>query len=732
MVQLHTCSCGYRWESTAEMVGGETHLAVNCPMCGAASQTSATSKTSLPESVLPPAPRRPRESIVSAGTVDSGDPRSIQDSFYPAVAGYEVLGELGRGGMGVVFKAKQLSLKRIVALKMLLAGSFPGSRALARFHTEAEAIARLQHPNIVHIYDIGDQDGCPYIAMEFVDGGSLRDRLRDALPAPRQAAEWILPLVRAIQHAHTRGIVHRDLKPANVLLTADGTLKVTDFGLAKQLDDQAGQTESGAILGTPSYMAPEQAQGRVKEIAPATDVYALGAILYEMLTGARPFDGETTLDVLMKVVSEEAVRPSRLRPDVPADLEAICLKCLAKAPEQRYASAALLGDDLDRFLAGTRILAGRTVSPAEPVKAQPRWTAARLGILATALAAVLLVLGGWWMRQHLGSSGGPAPETTRGAAGPEWETLRVGTAEERFTHIAFPTRQIGYAASQSALYRTNDGGKTWKRLGVGKVGSLGFLHFSTRRKGWIGGDEMRTTEDGGDNWSAVPLPGSEPPGLVTALGVGADGWLLAAATMPGGDLVLFQRPTTGSAWTRLDGVETNYWGGVGAPYRKWAAGHIAMQDARQAVLLLCRDDAEGGVLLATADAGRSWTRMLASESDLYQARFLDARRGWLTGSRGALWSTQDGGATWQAQANPSGVSAGCLAFDQAGGAFGIAPLWNGKVLQTTTGENWQEIDVKLGYSLPDAVVVDPGCAYVLGSEGRIARYLDPRIPAPAE
>jgi hypothetical protein len=676
------------------------------------------------------------------------------------VAGYEVLGELGRGGMGVVYKAKQLSLKRTVALKMLLASSFPGSRALARFHTEAEAVARLQHANIVHIYDIGDQDGCPFIAMEFVDGGSLRHRLAAALPSPRQAAEMLLPLVRAMHHAHSRGIVHRDLKPANVLLTADGTLKITDFGLAKQLDDQAGQTETGAVMGTPSYMAPEQAQGRIKEISPATDVYALGAILYELVTGAPPFEAPSTLDVLMMVVAEEAVPPSQKQSGVPAELDTICLKCLAKKAALRYESAALLADDLERFLAGKPILARREASAAPPIAPRRRWTPARVGLLGAAAASVLLVLGGLWALYRPGQSGQPEtgdgrPRAKRLAADkddakekdpgadreahakrpvpvePSWATLRIGPAEEKFERIAFPTRQIGYAASRSALYRTPDGGKSWKRIGEGKFPSIGFLHFSTARNGWMGGEELRRTKDGGDTWSPVLLPG-EPPALVTALAEGPEGWMLLGGTTLAGDLTLYQRLAPEGAWTRIEPLPANLWGGAAAPFRKWVAGHIAIRSPRQAVLLLCCDSEQGGVLLGTADRGRTWTRTFSSEGDLYRVAFSGPARGWLTGSAAALWSTQDGGATWQAQANPANVSAGCLAFDPSGSPFGIAPLWKGKGLLTTTGQQWQEIDVKLGYSLPDAVVVDRGCAYVLGSDGQLARYLDPSVPAPPE
>jgi serine/threonine-protein kinase len=276
------------------------------------------------------------------------------------IAGYEILGELGRGGMGVVYKARQTRLNRLVALKMILTGVHAGSEQLARFRAEAQVVARLQHPHIVNIYDVGEHQGLPYLALEYVDGGNLAQLLEGAPQQPiRRAAELTATLAAAVDHAHRRGIVHRDLKPANVLLMADGTPKITDFGLAKQLDAGAARTASGAVLGTPSYMAPEQAGGKGKHIGPATDVYALGAILYELLTGRPPFQAESTLDTLLQVVSEEVVPPTRLRADCPADLEAICLKCLQKDPAQRYSSAAALAEDLQRFLGGEPVQAPR-------------------------------------------------------------------------------------------------------------------------------------------------------------------------------------------------------------------------------------------------------------------------------------------------------------------------------------------------------------------------------------
>lgn len=306
--------------------------------------------------------------------------------------GYELLNELGRGGMGVVYKARQVSLNRLVALKMVLAGGHAAPRQRARFKSEAEALARLSHPNIVQIHEIGEHEGLPFFSLEFVDGGNLAERLSKKPLAPTEAAELIRRLALAVSHAHAQGIIHRDLKPANVLLQdakpQAAIPKITDFGLAKLLDSDS-QTNSGAVMGTPSYMAPEQASGKVRSLGPGVDVYALGAILYECLTGEPPFRSESVLGTLQQVATQAPVPPSRLA-KIPADLEVICLKCLHKEPERRYVSGAELADDLQRFLDGRPIRA-RRVSMLERgvmwVRRRPE-RALLIGVLVIALGVL--------------------------------------------------------------------------------------------------------------------------------------------------------------------------------------------------------------------------------------------------------------------------------------------------------------------------------------------------------
>jgi serine/threonine-protein kinase len=314
-----------------------------------------------------------------------------------SVPGYEILEELGRGGMGVVYHARQVKLNRPVALKMVLSGAYAGAADVARFTTEAKAVARLLHPHIVQIYEIGEPAGRPFFSLEYVEGGSLDKRTGGAPQPPLWAADLVEKLTRAVHYAHQQGILHRDLKPANVLVAADGTPKITDFGLAKLLDEETGATQSGAVLGTPSYMAPEQAAGRTRALGPAADVYALGAILYELLTGRPPFRGEDALETLHQVCSQEPVPPRRLAPKVPRDLETITLKCLDKEPGRRYGSALALAEDLHRFQTGEPIRA-RPVGPGRRlfkwVKRRP--TAAALW--AFGLVALLLA-GGFWVWQ---------------------------------------------------------------------------------------------------------------------------------------------------------------------------------------------------------------------------------------------------------------------------------------------------------------------------------------------
>jgi serine/threonine-protein kinase len=309
----------------------------------------------------------------------------------PAVPGYEVLGELGRGGMGVVYRARQTKLGRVVALKMVLSGAHAGAADLARFRAEAEAIARLQHPNIVQVHEVGEHGGLPYFSLEYCAGGSLEKQLNGAPRPPEEAAGLVEVLARAMQAAHDKGVIHRDLKPSNVLLAEDGTPRITDFGLAKRLGE-AGQTTTGALMGTPPYMAPEQVQAKSGAVGPATDVYALGAILYELLTGRPPFRAATTMDTLAQVLGQEPVSLRRLNEGVPRDLDTICLRCLHKDPRKRYPSTRELADDLRRFLQGEPIRArpvGSLERAAKWVKRRP----AAAGVLALfgLLAAVVLV-----------------------------------------------------------------------------------------------------------------------------------------------------------------------------------------------------------------------------------------------------------------------------------------------------------------------------------------------------
>lgn len=349
---------------------------------------------SLPRRVARPAGQSPH-SVTRRPAAGGGE--------WPVVPGYEILGELGRGGMGVVYQARQLGLQRTVALKMVLTETLSDPKDLARFRAEASVIARLQHPNIVQVYDVGEAAGRPYFVLEHVAGGSLARHLQGKPQPVRAAAQLIATLARAVHAAHASGVIHRDLKPGNILLRSkseihnakaeilattgsdsgfrisDFVLKITDFGLAKcaagdgEATDLRGPTVTGELLGTPNYMAPEQAMVPRQPVGPAADVYALGAILYELLTGRPPFQGETPLTTVLYVLHNEPVSVTSLQPKVPKDLETICLKCLRKEPHKRYGSALELAEDVQRFLRG------------EPIRARP----------------VLLVEKLWrWVRRH--------------------------------------------------------------------------------------------------------------------------------------------------------------------------------------------------------------------------------------------------------------------------------------------------------------------------------------------
>jgi serine/threonine-protein kinase len=318
----------------------------------------------------------------------------------PAIEGYEVYSVLGRGGMGVVYKARHLALKRLVALKMLLTGDYGRASEKLRIRREAEALAKLSHPHIVQVHDVGEVGGRPYFTMEFMGGGSLKEKLAGAPQPAEYALAMMVNLAGAVKAAHTSGIVHRDLKPANVLLTTDGVAKVSDFGLARQLEDE-NLTLPGARIGTPSYMAPEQASKKWGDVGPLADVYALGAVLYEMMTGRPPFRGESAAETERQLLNEEVVSPTRLNARVPRDLETICLKCLQKEQGRRYASAAALGEDLERFQRGEPIEArrvGRAERTFKWVRRRPG-AATALGISGV-LALVLAAGGAWFVSQR--------------------------------------------------------------------------------------------------------------------------------------------------------------------------------------------------------------------------------------------------------------------------------------------------------------------------------------------
>jgi hypothetical protein len=352
----------------------------------------------------------------------------------PALPGYEVLGRLGAGGMGVVLRARDLALKRLVAVK-LLPPAAPTAEGLARFRAEAEALARLRHPHVVQVYAAGEHGGRPYFVMEYVEGGGL-DAVLGGRPQPTaEAARLVMLLARAVHAAHREGIVHRDLKPANVLLgppadepslnTAYGLPKVGDFGLAKHLGEDQGLTAGGQVLGTPGYMAPEQAAGRPEDVGPPCDVYALGAILYELLTGRPPFRGRTVLETLDWVRTRPPTPPHELRPEVPPELEAICLRCLAKAPADRYPTALALSDDLSRFLAGRP-------APVAPHRrrAGPAVAAA---VLLAAAGLVAVGLYAAWPRggpPSAGPGGDGGPPAGRAAPLKGWIDVRVWKSKD--------------------------------------------------------------------------------------------------------------------------------------------------------------------------------------------------------------------------------------------------------------------------------------------------------------
>lgn len=381
--ELAALLVGQLSEAAAESVAAHID---RCPACRAAVERL----TAVPEELR-------AQVLVSSRTKTTGP------QLVPQVPGYDDLRELGRGGCGVVYRARETAGDRVVAVKVLRAGVFATAAERTWFRAEAEAAARLKHPNIVEVYAVGGTEATPYYAMEYAFGGSLAGRLDGTPLPPATAARVVRDIASAVQFAHAAGVVHRDLKPGNILLDdGDDPLacpKVGDFGMAKTSELSAFPTPTHAVVGTPSYMAPEQAFGRSSQVGPTADVYSLGAVLYELLTGRPPFRGETPYETLLQVRSLPVVWPRQLRPDTPRSLEAVCLKCLEKRPKERYATAAALSDDLTRFLAGGRV----TARHPGPVRRVARWakgnpSAARFtAVLAVVVVAAFAGLSSLWL-----------------------------------------------------------------------------------------------------------------------------------------------------------------------------------------------------------------------------------------------------------------------------------------------------------------------------------------------
>jgi WD40 repeat protein/tetratricopeptide (TPR) repeat protein len=579
----------------------------------------------------------------------------------PVVPGYEVLWELGQGGMGVVYAARQTSLGRLVALKMIKTGATSEPDERQRFRTEAEAAARLCHPNIVPIYEVGEHQGQPFLALEHLGGGTLDSRVQGRPQPVRAAAELLAVLARAMQYAHERGVIHRDLKPANILLSAEAsarapsageaegvdlghwTPKITDFGLAKVAHWEAGRTQSGAILGTPRYMSPEQAAGKGKEVGPATDVYALGAILYELLTGRPPFTGDTAYEILQQVLADEPVPPRRLYPKVPRDLETITLKCLQKEPRHRYLRAGELAEDLHRFLSDQPIQArptGRAELAWRWCRRNPALAAASTlavaGMLAVTCVSVLFALS---QRRH-------ADEIQ--------EALRIAKENLRRGDVLLAQNYLGRAQTLS-----EKGSGAFELLLLARALEIApedetALQQAIRSKLGIHGLQVHR-----------PSSVLDQPGQVCVAAWSSDGQVLVTGTLEG----------TARLWSTATGKP------LGAPLRHEHRVLSAVLSPDGSTLLT--GTTEGTARLWETATGRLIGEPIPHQGKIYTLAFSpDGRTALTAGEEGVarLWQAATGKAIGHPMIQGSAVRAG--AFDPegkivlTGGLDGTARLWD--------------------------------------------------------